>query len=145
MEQVEQVFTIVGSFFSMIPFSAATWFVLLNMAFFVWLFAKADQRSDNPVHWEHLVIDSQNNRASPYKVGYLIGVIVSTWIVIKISDAGNLSLDIFGAYLACLVTGAGVNSYAKVKQYGSSPEPTHTRPDVDYLQQQEHPVDQPPR
>lgn len=98
---------------SLNPFSAATWFVILTLGFFVWLFSKASRDKTSPVKWEHLIIDSQNDRASPYKVGYLVGVIVATWIVIRISDAATLSLDIFGAYLAFLLGGASVNSFSK--------------------------------
>lgn len=102
-----------------VPFSGATWFVIFTLGFFVWLFAKANKSVSSVVNWEHLIIDSQNDRASPYKVGYLVGVIVSTWIVIKISDAGNLSLDIFGAYLTFLLGGAGINSFTKAKEHGA--------------------------
>lgn len=103
-----------------IPFSGATWFVLLTLGFFVWLFAKADKNPKSPVRWEHLIIDSQNDRTSPYKLGYLIGVIVSTWIVIRTSDAGKLTLDIFGTYLMFLVGGAGINSFTKMKEQQST-------------------------
>jgi hypothetical protein len=99
-----------------IPFSGATWFVILTLAFFVWLFSKANKNPKSPVRWEHLVVDSQNDRTSPYKLGFLIGVIVSTWIVIRMSDAGKLTFDIFGMYLGYLVGGAGINSFAKAKQ-----------------------------
>ena len=98
-----------------IPFTGATWFVISTLTFFCWLFARASRDGSNGVHWEHLIMDSQNNRASPYKVGYLVGIIVSTWIVIRMSDTGNLSLDIFGAYLTFLLGGAGINTYVKAK------------------------------
>lgn len=104
------------------PFSGATWFVLLTLGFFIWLFAKADKNPKSPVRWEHLIVDSQNNRTSPYKLGYLIGVIVSTWIVIRMSDAGKLTFDIFGMYLGYLVGGAGINSFTKAKQPDATPE-----------------------
>ena len=98
---------------SLIPFSFATWFVVFVLGFFVWLFAKASQNPTSIVSWEHLIVDSANDRASPYKLGYLVGVIVSTWIVITFADGGKLSFDILGTYLTFLLGGASVNAYFK--------------------------------
>ena len=100
-----------------IPFTSATWFVIAILGFFVWLFAKADKDPTTPVYWEHLIIDSNNDRASPYKVGYLVGIIVSTWVIIRMADAGNVSLDIFGVYLTFLLGGAGINTFVKASRY----------------------------
>lgn len=97
----------------LIPFSFATWFVLFVLGFVVWLFRKANSNPHSTVNWEHLIVDSANDRASPYKLGYLIGVIVSTWIVITFANGDKLSFDILGTYLTFLLGGAGVNSYFK--------------------------------
>lgn len=109
---------------ALIPFSFATWFVIFVLGFFVWLFRKANDNPASTVNWEHLFVDSSNDRASPYKMGYLVGVIVSTWIVITFADGGKLSFDILGTYLTFLLGGAGVNSYfkqtAKVADAGTS-------------------------
>ena len=116
----ENIISHITQIFAAIPFSGATWFTILTMVFFTWLFAKASRDPLNPIKWEHLIIDSQNNRASPYKLGYLIGVIISTWIVIRFADRQTLNFDILGMYLTYLVTGAGVNSFIKAKE-GQSP------------------------
>lgn len=113
---MDRFITGVANFFAAIPFSTSTWFVLLTLGFFVWLFAKASRTPNNVVNWEHLIVDSSNDRASPYKVGYLIGVIVSTWITIQFADKGTLSFDILGTYLTFLLGGAGVNSFTKSKE-----------------------------
>lgn len=110
---MELIVSKIAATFAAIPFSGATWFVLLTLTFFVWLFARAQADEKNPVYWEHLIIDSHNNRASPYKVGYLVGIIVSTWIIIQFSDKDKLTFDILGTYLAFLVGGAGINSFTK--------------------------------
>ncbi len=94
-----------------IPFSAATWVVIFTLGFFVLLFAKASHNRANSVKWEHLILETATNRASPYKLGYLVGIIVSTWLIIRIADAGDLTLDLFGAYLAYLLGGASVNIF----------------------------------
>ncbi len=103
----------ITSFFEALPFSGATWFVLGTLAFFIWLFVKADSKPDSPVQWEHLIIDSSNDRTSPYKVGYLVGLIVGTWIILTLTDGGDLDFDMFGVYLTYLLGGAGVNSFVK--------------------------------
>ena len=109
-------------FFAALPFSTATWFVIGILGFSIWVFFKASKNPRSPVRWEHMIIDSANNRTSPYKLGYLVGVIVSTWVVITILDTGNLGLDILGAYLTFLVGGAGFTEWLK---HGK--EPTSTK------------------
>ena len=42
---LETAFAHILAFFAAIPFSSATWFVLATLAFFIWLFAKANQNS----------------------------------------------------------------------------------------------------
>lgn len=105
----------VTKIYNVIPFSGATWFVLGTLLFFVWLFAKASRSKTSLVNWEHLIVDSSNDRASPYKVGYLIGIIVSTWIILTMADTKNLGFDMLGMYLTFLATGAGINTFAKNK------------------------------
>lgn len=117
---IDSFLTFISQFFQALPFSGATWFTLFTLFFFVWLFSKASRDPLNPLKWEHLIIDSQDNRASPYKMGYLIGVIVGTWIVIRLADQTTLSFDILGMYLTYLVTGAGVNSFVKSRQVGQN-------------------------
>lgn len=107
------VMNTVTTFFASIPFSAATWFVLATLLFFVWVFSKANKSAARPVRWEHLIVDSNNDRASPYKVGYLVGLIVATWIVVALMDRDKLTFDVFGTYLTYLLGGAGVNSFVK--------------------------------
>lgn len=99
--------------FALIPFGGATWFVLFVLGFFVWLFKKGDQDPKSPIQWEHLIIDSSNNRASPYKTGYLIGLIVGTWIVVYLTDKNLMNVAIFSTYLTYLLGGAGGNMIAK--------------------------------
>lgn len=128
------IMTGLTTFFAAIPFSAATWFVLATLIFFVWLFSKADKNTTSPVRWEHLIVDSNNDRASPYKVGYLVGLIVATWIVVALMDKDKLTFDIFGTYLTYLLGGAGVNSFVKKGEQSttaSKKEPVIPAPKVD--------------
>lgn len=104
------------------PFSSATWFVIAIIIFFTWLFLKANNDPKNPVRWEHLIIDSTTNRTSPYKLGYLVGAIVSTWVVITLMDRDKLSIDVFGAYLTYLVGGASFTEWLKHGKHNNHPE-----------------------
>lgn len=114
---------------SAIPFSSATWFVLFTLAFFIWLFAKASRDPKNPVAWEDMILATETGKASPYKMGYLVGVIVGTWIVITLSDAGKLTFDIFGEYLTFLLGGVGVAAAFKSKKDADdAPTPAATTP-----------------
>ena len=114
------------AFFAAIPnpFSTATWFVLGVLMFFVWLFAKAHKNPNSDVDWEDLILEYESfhdvPRVSPYKLGYLIGVIVSTWIVIRFADAGTLGWDILGGYLAFLLGGAGVAATMRSRENTAS-------------------------
>lgn len=121
---------VVETFSKWSPFSNATWFTLGTLIFFVWLLAKASQNPLSPVKWEHLIIDEANNRASPYKVGYLIGVIVSTWVIVRWADATTLTYDIFGMYLTYLLGGAGFHSWSNRQQ---DKRPDRDRNDSHYL------------
>jgi hypothetical protein len=111
--------------FALIPFSGATWAVVAILGFFVWLFVQGDKNPKSPIQWEDLIIDTSNNRASPYKLGYLLGLIVGTWVVVNLASKGTLGIDIFGPYLTYLLGGAGVNMYGK-KGLPSIPLPDDT-------------------
>lgn len=116
----EKLLTHFGSLVTAIPFTAATWFVIAILGMFVWLFARGSRNPNSPVRWEDLIIDSSNDRASPYKLGFLIGMVVATWIVLTFADKDKLTYDIFGMYLTYLLGGAGWNSFMKNKTAGSS-------------------------
>lgn len=125
---IEFIGTVVKAIWTSVPFSGATWMVLALLGFFVWLFKKADADPDSPIQWEHLIVDSETNRASPYKLGYLLGLIVATWIVIRFVDAGTLNWDIFGGYLMYLLGGAGVSTWKSTSENKASIAATGTRP-----------------
>lgn len=111
----EQFLTRVSALFDAIPFTAATWAVIGTLALFIWLFSKASRDPKNPIKWEHLLIDSSNDRASPYKVGFVLGALVGTWIVVKLADADKLTYDIFGMYLTYLLGGSSINTFVKAR------------------------------
>lgn len=113
---LETAFAHILAFFAAIPFSIATWFVLATLAFFIWLFAKASRNPKSLINWEHLIVDSSTNRASVYKLSYIVGLIIGTWIVITFADGGKLTFDIFGLYLSYLLGGAGLNTFSKKGQ-----------------------------
>lgn len=111
----EKIITGIENFFAAIPFSGATWFVIAILGFFIWLFMRANKDPNSPVSWEDLIINDQTERTSPYKLGYIVGVIVGTWIVITQADKGTLTFDIFGLYLSFLLGGAGWAAFMQMK------------------------------
>lgn len=112
---LDKVITSISNVFAAIPFSSATWFVIGILSFFTWLFMRAHKNPNSPVAWEDLIINHETERTSPYKLGYLIGVIVGTWIVVTFADGGKLSFDIFGLYLSFLLGGAGWAAFMQMK------------------------------
>jgi len=97
------------------PFTGATWLVLGIIGFIIWVFAKASKDPKSPINWEDMVIDNTTQKTSPYKLGYLIGIIVSTWVIIDMENRATLTFDMFGLYLAFLVGGVGVTNYVSNK------------------------------
>lgn len=104
---VDHIVSTVVKTFNLVPFSGATWFLLAIIAFFAILFIRANHNPNSPVSWEDLILDNFSRKASPYKLGYLIGLIVATWVVVDLTDKDKLTLDIFAAYLTYLLGGAG--------------------------------------
>lgn len=121
---METFFTFVENFWAHLPFSTATWFVIGILGFSIWIFFRASKNPNSLINWEHMIIDSSTDRTSPYKLGYLIGVIISTWIVITLQDMSKLTIDIFGAYLTYLVGGAGFTEWLK---HGKDPMANGTK------------------
>lgn len=111
----ESFFTGVGSVFAAIPFTAASWAVIITLVLFVWLFSKASRDPNSPIKWEHLIVDISNDRASPYKMGFLVGALVGTWIVVSLADKEKLTFDMFGLYLTYLLGGTSMSSFFRSK------------------------------
>jgi len=103
-----------------IPFTGPTWFVLILLGVFVVIFARASANSKSRISWEDLVLDSSTDKTSPYKLGYLVGVIISTWTIVTYVDKSVLTYDTFGLYLTYLLGGAGWSSFIKSKNDTSS-------------------------
>jgi len=104
----------------LIPFSSSTWIVLFILMFFVWLFSVAQRNRDSNFNWEDFFVDDVSNRASPYKLGYMVGLVVGTWVIITFADAGTLTWDIFGGYLVYLLGGAGWVNTLQTKEHNAT-------------------------
>lgn len=115
---------------SALPFSGPTWFVFFILAFITWLIAKASQDPDNRVRWEDMIIDSTTGRTSPYKLGYLVGMIVSTWTITTLVDKSSLTFDLFGMYLTYLLGGASWNAFISKKMAPPTQEPSSSDTDL---------------
>lgn len=115
MDSFQLFYSNILTMLALLPFSGATWLVIFIMGFFTWLFIKASNNQESKLNWEDLIVDQSTNKASPYKLGFLIGVIVSTWATITFVDRNQLTYDLYGIYLMFLLGGAGFNSYMKGK------------------------------
>ena len=87
--------------------------VLMLFVGIFYVLNKASKNPTSPIHWHHLIIDSKTNRSSAYKLGYIIGVVVSTWIVLTLATKGTLSYDVLGIYLSYLIGGVFIQSKDK--------------------------------
>lgn len=104
---------IINAIFNSIPISGVTWIVLAIIAFVVFIVIKADD--EGTLRWEDLIVDDELNKISPYKLGFLIGIIVSTWVVISLADRDMLSFDILALFLSYLLGGAGWSEFISRK------------------------------
>lgn len=115
LETFQTTVTTVLSIAKALPYNTATWMLLIVTGFFVKLFAHAHKNAGSPVNWEDMILtfDARQGRlvTDPYKLGYLVGCLISTWIAVALTDAGKLDFDIFGLYLAYLLGGAGWMSH----------------------------------
>lgn len=106
---------VVEKLYSLIPFSSATWLVLGVLSFFIWLFAKADRDPKSAINWEDLFLDPDTIKVSPYKLGYMVGMIVGTWVVVNFADGHKLTWDILSGYFAYLVGASWAAASTKPK------------------------------
>jgi hypothetical protein len=68
-----------------------------------------------------LIIDSATKELSLYKVGQLVALIISTWILIYETRAGKLTEWLFGSYM---IAWSGANL---IKKYLEKPESKNTK------------------
>lgn len=79
--------------------------LLVIFAWFVYHLRKSD--TANPLD---LITAPDTGRLSAAKIGQLVGIIVSSWVVISAAIAGTLSAELFLIYLAYV---AGVDLFGK--------------------------------
>lgn len=68
-----------------------------------------------------LITTPDTGRLSAAKVGQLVGLIVSTWVIITLTTKDSLSLDLFLCYLTYV---AGVDLFGKFLRWKSSSDST---------------------
>ena len=126
-------------------FSVATSFLLVLFFVVVVLFNRAHKNPEMNVRWEDLVVDTKTLRVNPYKFGYVIGVVVGTWVVVTLTTGGTISWDMMIGYFAFLLGGSGWNSYIKGR-FADTPPSQPNRPVKTALNdpQEQYPVDSQP-
>lgn len=109
-------------------FTGPAWILVLTLTLIIVMFAKASRNPTSKIDWEQLFIDTHTDKTSPYRVGYLVGMIVGTWVTLVYADRGNLPFDLFGMYLAYLLGGSTLTAYLQKKQSSEQPPDSDTPP-----------------
>lgn len=69
------------------------------------------QMKDDQFDLRYLLVDSQTNKVSLFKLGQLLALLTSTWALIYETRTGNLTEWLFLAYIA---TWSGANVASKI-------------------------------
>lgn len=110
--------------------STYTFWIIVTVVVAVVAFQRAQEQ--NHVTWTDMIVTPGTGKLSLAKAGQLVGIIVSSWIVIVMADRNQLGGEIFGMWLAFLLGGAGWSTYLKAKnglygnpdRIGSTSEPS---------------------
>lgn len=89
---------------------------------FLFLLLQATHRGKS-VEWSHLVTARNSTSASLTKVIHLLGGIISSWVIIKLTLQEKLTWDLFSVYLAYCGSTEAFSKYmsAKFSVPGSTP------------------------
>ena len=105
-------------------FSPATWFLLIAFLVMVSAITRAHLNPKSRLDWEDLLLDEHTFKMSLIKLGQMIGIIVSTWVVIDIVDTKHsIGVEILLAYLAFLLGGYGISTFYKSMINDPDPNP----------------------
>lgn len=96
-------------------------FLLILLALVIvlgWMLYRLIACNTNELEWSDLV--ATRGKLNSYKIGFWIGAIVGTWVVIQQTYKGGPDIGIFGIYMAFL-TGAPV-AMAAIGRTGAAPQ-----------------------
>lgn len=111
------------------PTGAATALLLIVFVCLVIVFYNASKKGD--LDWRDLVTRTNSNKVSLSKILQLLGGITATWVIVKITIAGNgsgLSWEIFTAYLAYVGSVEAYSKHIAFKQNALGRESTPSLP-----------------
>jgi hypothetical protein len=100
--------------------STRTFWLFLVVFIVLWAFWRAQSRGE--LKWTDMITAPGTNKLSISKVGQAIGIVISSWAIIIMTDNNKLSSEIFGVWLAFLLGGAGWSSYLKSRNTRSRPD-----------------------
>lgn len=92
---------------------------ILTIMFAVFLFALYRAQKAERLNWLDMITATGSNKVSTTKILQLVGGVVATWIVIKMTLQGSLNWDIFAIYLGYV---ASIDGFSKLlmAKYGSN-------------------------
>jgi hypothetical protein len=112
--------SILVNFLASWTFEGITFGVFLLV--FVWLLARLHNSNSSAFLIDGLLVDDRG-KSSVSKLGELVALIVSTWVVVHMSIGNELTFDIFTAYLAVWAANRGLRHFINSK-YSSKNEPS---------------------
>lgn len=89
------------------PFITYPLLILLATIFIWFIYHLRKSDTANPLD---LITSPDTGRLSAAKIGQLVGVVVSSWVIISAASAGRLSYELFFLYL---IYTAGVDLFGK--------------------------------
>lgn len=98
----------------------AIWVSFISLAVLVAVFVRLIQLSVHytQIDWTGLVTAKGTNSVSLTKMIQLVGSLVGSWVVIKMTLQGKITWDIFSIYLAYTASVEGYSKFLSAK-YGS--------------------------
>ena len=104
----------------------------LFMAVFIVLLFRLHNSKHSKFMVDNLLVDDTTGKASTSKMGELIALVVSTWIVVHLTINSTLTADFMGMYLAAWVLNRGFRHFVS-KKYGDGveeePDPSYNDPE----------------
>ena len=101
----------------MTPLVTYTLLLLLFIITSWFIYHIRKDRRANPLD---LITTPDTGRLSAAKIGQMVGVVVSSWVIISATSAGKLSAELFLVYLAYT---AGVDLFGKFLRYKQTVPP----------------------
>lgn len=90
--------------------------LVLGILVILWIVNKASKDPNSPVSWDDFIVDPETNKASVYRLGYLFGGMISSWVICSLTLSDRLTGELLLIYLTYLIGGASWSAYLNNKK-----------------------------